>query len=222
MAVSASAPTTAVPKATPQATLPFGNGRLEIRSFLLERPQGNLLIYGSPTIDPGALPVDGRAPIIRHYLGHHHEAMFMPSPPDALGVPIVVGEGDRELAQREIEAPVHGFGLRHRIDEDFAVIPIPGHTAGSAAYLWEAGGNRYLFTSDSLFVRGGRWAGAMLESSDRNAYVASLELLATLEFDALVPWLAEAGAPVIEHVAPVEARRRIEAVAADVRAGGSG
>ena len=58
----------------------------------------------------------------------------------------------------------------------------------------------------------------MLEgSSDRSAYIESLELLRGLEFDALVPWAASG-----EYYAltdPADARRRIDAILERLRRG---
>jgi hypothetical protein len=60
----------------------------------------------------------------------------------------------------------------------------------------------------------------MLDSSDRNAYVTSLELLASLHFDVLVPWATAAGAAAFERVDPEEGSRRLLAIADRLRAGG--
>ena len=52
----------------------------------------------------------------------------------------------------------------------------------------------------------------MLEgSSDRAAYIESLELLRDLQFDALVPWAAT-GEPYYSLTDPADARRRIDAI----------
>ena len=86
------------------------------------------------------------------------------------------------------------FDARHRLDDDFEVIPIPGHTEGATAYLWKNGGERFLFTGDSLYLSHGEWRGA-LPSRATAAYIASLERLAGLDFDQLVPWAASLDGP---------------------------
>ena len=60
---------------------------------------------------------------------------------------------------------------------------------------------------------------AVLESSDRAAYLESLELIRELDFDVLAPWAATAGEAPIAMVGRDEARRRMEAVIARVRQG---
>ena len=56
----------------------------------------------------------------------------------------------------------------------------------------------------------------MLDSSDRDAYVRSLELLRGLEFDVLVPWAAAADGPAYAETDRDDARARIDAVLAEL------
>lgn len=205
-------------RASEPATLPFGGGELRARAFVLERAAGHLLIYSTPTLAAEIAGLTAGRSIARHYLAHHHEAMFLPDP-NPLDAPLVVHERDRPAVAELASVPVHAFAKRHLTDPDFEVIPIPGHTPGATAYLWESGEHRYLFSGDSIFVRHGRWIAAVLDSSDRDAYIESLELVRELEFDALVPWVAEASARAVELVDPADARSRIEAVIARLRRG---
>ena len=95
--------------------MPFGR-ELEMRSFLLERATGNLLIYGAP----GIRELDD---VWRHYLNHWHEAAFA----EDTGAPLFVHAADRA----EVEGERHvraAFSRRHMLDDDVEVIPMPGHT----------------------------------------------------------------------------------------------
>jgi glyoxylase-like metal-dependent hydrolase (beta-lactamase superfamily II) len=105
------------------------------------------------------------------------------------------------------------------LDDDFEVIPTPGHTPGATAYLWESGGRRFLFTGDTIFLRGGEWAAAVLDSSDRGAYLESLALLRDLDFDVLVPWAATAGGPFYAATDRADARHRINELIDDIWTG---
>jgi hypothetical protein len=190
--------------------LPFGRS-LEARAYVLERKQGGVLVYTNETVgDP-----DG---VSRWYLNHSHEAAFAP---DAVTAPLFV----HELERPAVEPGLHvraTFSRRHTLDDDFEVIPIPGHTPGATAYLWDSGEHRFLFTGDTIFLRDGEWVGAVLDSSDRDSYLDSLELIAELDFDVLVPWIATAGDTPYAVTSHADARRRIGAIAGRVRAGGSG
>jgi glyoxylase-like metal-dependent hydrolase (beta-lactamase superfamily II) len=78
------------------------------------------------------------------------------------------------------------FSQRHMLDEDFEVIPTPGHTPGATAYLWDSGEHYLLLTGDTIYLREGEWVAAVLPSSDRQRYIESLELIRDLDFDVLV------------------------------------
>ena len=188
--------------------LPFAPS-LEIRAFVLERERGNVLVYSTDTLD-------GTQGVSRWYLNHGHEAMFISG---AVTAPLFVHERDR----RSVEAKAHvraTFSRRHTLDDDFEVIPTPGHTPGATTYLWDSGEHRFLFTGDTIFLRDGEWVAAVLDSSDRAAYLESLALIRELDFDVLVPWAASAGELPYAVTSRADARRRIDAIVERVRAGG--
>ncbi len=198
--------------ATPATPLSFGP-EIGIRAFLLERDAGNVLMYGAP----GAEGLASVGPISRAYLNHWHEAMFAQDIP---GVPLFVHADDREESVRRGVTVRAAFSQRHMLDDDLEVIPTPGHTPGATAFLWDSGEHRVLFTGDSLMLRDGEWIGALLESSDRGAYLDSLALLRELEFDVLVPWAVSVDGPAVSFTDTHDARRRLDAVIARIRAGG--
>jgi hypothetical protein len=182
--------------------LPFGRD-LVIRSFLLERPAGNLLVYSTR---------NAAGDVWRQYLNHGHEAAFAP---DALNAPVFVHAADRAAVAERM--PVRAaFSRRHMLDDDFEVIPTPGHTPGATAYLWDTGSRRALFTGDTVMPRDGEWVAAVLDSSDRGAYRESLALIRELDFDVLVPWVSTADAPFHAFTDAAETRRRIDAVIARI------
>lgn len=117
--------------------------------------------------------------------------------------------------------PVAGtFAQRQTIGDDFELIPTLGHTPDATAFLWDNGTHRFLFTGDTLWMEHGQWSVVVLGSSDRTAYIESLELLRELDFDGLVPWEAVSGEPYVEFTSSQQARERIDAAIARLRAGG--
>jgi glyoxylase-like metal-dependent hydrolase (beta-lactamase superfamily II) len=205
--------------ALPPARLPFATG-LAARAFLLEREHGNLLVYNSESAASAAAAVRARGGVAWQYLNHWHESLFaIRETVAAYGAPLVVHEDDAaETAARLGSDPVTFTG-RHALGEGFELIPTPGHTPGATAYLWEHADHRFLFTGDTIYLHDGEWIGAMLSSSDRAAYVDSLELLRDLDFDVLVPWAATAGRPFHATTGRADARRRIDRITARLRAG---
>lgn len=189
-----------------------------LRAFLLQRERGNLLIYSSAALADEGAAIERLGGLARHYLGHGHEAKVGHAEAAArFEAPLFCHEGDRAEVSKTCKL-AQSFSERHRLDEDFEVIPIPGHTPGSTAYLWDNGQHRCLFTADSLYVREGEWVAAVLGSSDRDAYIASLESLSELDFDVLVPWTSR-GEPFVAMSEPADARRRFGLVVDRLRRG---
>ena len=189
--------------------LPFAPAH-DIRAFLLRRTRGNLLLYSTTTVRADAPAVQRLGGVSRHYLNHSHEALFAS---ERVGAPVFVHVAEREAVAGRYR--IRGtFSRRHMLDEDFEVIPTPGHTPGATAYLWDSGAQRVLFTGDTVYLKDGEWVGAMLSSSDRQAYIQSLELIAELDFDVLAPWAASPrSAPLRDH----RSRRRAAAHRRDRR-----
>ena len=183
--------------------LPF-DPSIHIRAFALEREAGRLLVYSVDGLEDEGVD--------RHYLTHWHEAMFAKGDP---GAPLFVHEDD--AAQVRSRTRVRAtFARRHALGDDFEAIPMPGHTPGSTAYLWDSGRDRFLFTGDSIYLRDGEWEIAVLESSDRVAYAESLRTIGELDFDVLVPWAATAGQPWWARTDREDTRRRIDALIAQL------
>jgi hypothetical protein len=166
---------------------------LGVRSFLLERDEGNLLVYSSTTIKQEADYVRAKGGIWRQYLNHGHEAWVAEAAgawvTSTFGAPLYAHENEKEEVSRAYDLD-GTFSERHTLGDDFEVIPIPGHTSGATAFLWDTGEHRSLFTGDSIDLEDGAWVAALLASSDRDDYIKSLELIRGLDFDVVVPWAA--------------------------------
>ena len=191
--------------------LPFAPS-LEIRAFLLQRPRGNILIYSVAGLAAEAAEIERLGGISRRYLSHRHEAMFTAGDLDGS-----LFANSEERASIEPADHVRAtFSRRHLLDDDFEVIPIPGHTRGATAFLWDSGRHRVLFSGDTIYLDRGEWAAAVLESSDPEAYAESLELIREVEFDVLVPWAATAGHRFHAFTWPADTRRRIDSLLAEI------
>ncbi len=202
--------------ASSPAALAFDRS-LAIRAFVLRRERGNLLVYAVPERELAARAIADAGGVAAQYLNHRHEAMVGAAEPAA---PLRCHERERAAVERTLPV-AETFGARAMLDDDFELIPTPGHTPGATAFLWDSGRGRLLFTGDTIYLREGEWVAAVLGSSDRDAYVASLELLRELDFDVLVPWAATAGGPWAAATDRADARRRLDAVLTRVRSGAS-
>lgn len=215
---------TILPRLHASVPEPLGVGpALEIRAFLLQRADGNVLIYRSASLEQDAEVVRKLGGISRQYLNHHHEA----SPAcdwvtATFNAPLNVHAGDAaEVAK--ICTVGDTFSDRHMLGTDLEIIPIPGHTPGATAYLWHTGEHRVLFTGDTIFFSRRRWRAALLEEvGDRKRHIESLELLWDLDFDYVIPGIAPAGQPYVARIEKTEARRHIDGIIERLRRGESG
>lgn len=153
--------------------------------------------------------------IARQYLNHHHEAMFAS---ERVDVPLFCHENERESVAEKTQVS-ETFSKRHLLDGDFEAIPTPGHTSGATTFLWDSPEHRFLFTSDTIYLNEGEWVAAVLKSSDRAAYIKSLELLRELDFDVLVPWVATRGQSYYAMTDKSDAQRRISMILERLRRG---
>src|SRR3954453_10718652 len=92
--------------------LPFAPAQ-RIRSFLLQREAGNLLVYAAPVTAADTAAMDRLGGVARHYLNHWHEATFAGEDARA---PVFVHAADRG----EVESRLHvrgSFSRRHLLDD---------------------------------------------------------------------------------------------------------
>jgi len=196
-----------------------GAPSLKIRSFLLRRDSGNLLVYGTGVPADDVREIGDLGGVSRHYLNHHHEAAFVDGRiARTLGAPLFCHEDDSRSVVETLRV-AGTFSERHKLDGDFEVIPTPGHTAGATAYLWDIGEHRFLFTGDTVYLRDGEWVAAVLPTSDKESYIESLKLIRRLDFDVLVPWLASADRSHHVFTDKADTERRIDAILDRVRRG---
>jgi glyoxylase-like metal-dependent hydrolase (beta-lactamase superfamily II) len=201
--------------ATPASPLPF-DPRVSVRAFVLDREEGNVIVYNAPGLETAAQEIRDRGGTSKLLINHGHEGIFGTP---AIDAPVFVHEGDRAALGGSI--PVAGtFSEREMIGADLEVIPIPGHTPGGAAYLWESGAHRFLFTGDSVWLDRGEWSAVVLDAGARQDYLDSLALMRETEFDVLVPWGATQGYPYLAVVSQTEAREHLGAIITRIEAGG--
>ena len=202
--------------ATPSTPLPY-QADVGLRSFLLQRPASNVIVYNSPALTSSAGDIQDAGGADRLLVNHWHEAMLFGQP--GLDVPTFVSERDRGETARSMHI-AGTFTGRQMIDDDLEAIPTPGHTAGTTSYLWDNGSHRFLFTGDFIWIEHGEWKAVVIDEGLRGDYLDSLALVHQLDFDVLVPWGTTTGDPFFAIADRVEIHTRIDAITARVEAGG--
>ncbi len=174
---------------TEPADLPFIQG-VEVRFYLVKTDDGIVVIYNSPGLsrDKAAVADMGKPSSI--LMSHWHEAMYG----HQLEIPTYVSSAD--LFQANASMPkVADLLACHGLSDSIDIISTPGHTAGFTMFLWTCGNRRVLFSGDMIWLNDGRWDAVVLVESDRQKYIASLEAVAEIEFDVLVPWVSKRAEP---------------------------
>jgi glyoxylase-like metal-dependent hydrolase (beta-lactamase superfamily II) len=179
-------------------------------AWLVLRPDGNVLVDSPRFAAPLLARIRALGGARLMFLTHRDDVADHARWRDALGCERVlhardVGPGTRDVEQRlDGDAPVPlGRGL--------LAIPVPGHTAGSAALLVD---DTYLFTGDHLW---GDAAGRLGASRavcwwDWDAQIESMERLARHRFEWVLPGH---GRP--WHASAEAARREVLALARTMR-----
>lgn len=200
---------------TSTSVLPFDR-RYLMKSFILERPEGNVVIYHSPGLNQATDDINALGGATRVLMNHDHESL---GGKPAIDLPFLIHQDDAKAISNTVKVDGY-FKQREMLADDLEVIPTPGHTPGTTMFLWDNGEHRYLFTGDFLCVEEGEWRTVILGSSDREAALQSLELIRELDFDAIVPWVAIKDEPSVFFAENEDDKRqRIQAIIDRVRDG---
>ncbi|MBC3087399.1 MBL fold metallo-hydrolase [Staphylococcus capitis] len=201
--------------ATPTSELPIDK-RFRFKSFILQRSEGNVMIFHSGRIDEAKEDIQELSGVDRVLMNHQHESLGGETNFDA---PYYIHEDDKKDVTDTLQV-AGTFKERQHLYEELEIIPAPRHTPGTTLYLWDNGEHRYLFTGDFLCYEGDEWRTVILPSSDREASIKSLEMIRDLDFDALVPWVSiEGESPVFYVEDDEDKKQRVQKIIERVRDG---
>ncbi len=189
---------------TEPADLPFMQD-VEVRSYLIQTSDRLISIYNSPGLsqDKNAIVELGTPSAL--LMSHWHEAMYKAP---QLDVPAYVAAAD--LSQTKASMPkVANLSTYLDREDTIEIISTPGHTLGFSMFLWTCGDHRVLFSGDMIWSHNGRWEAVVLGESDRQQYIFSLEAIAELDFDVLIPWVSLRGAQRVIATNILAARRNV-------------
>jgi hypothetical protein len=167
-------------------------------AYLLTRPDGNILFYGTGVADDFK-PMHDLGGIVRQYLSHRDEA----GPPlvkikqefgSALCCHVLEANAIRSICPADITFDAHEIQLG-----DIEVMPTPGHTSGSACFLYRSPhGKTYLFTGDAIFPDGQSWGTRVqvFAGGRKSDLKNSLRLLRDLKPDVVISSAAVGRSPV--------------------------
>ena len=155
-------------------------------SYLIVRPQGNVLIDSPRFARPLVERIAALGGVATMFLTHRDDVADHEKFAAHFGCERILHEHDRTAETANVERFIRGRAPTP-LAEDLLVIPVPGHTRGSACLLY---GDRFLFTGDHL-----AWSSTMEQLYafrgacwyDWATQVASMEQLAEHKFEHVLP-----------------------------------
>ena len=163
-------------------------------SLFVTRAEGNLLfscLGGHSSIEGSFGDMDALGGVALHLLGDmHFAARYNDDVDSRFGVTMMCSELEGPDVRRKVKDVITFPFERHVLAPGVEVIPTPGHRPGAVSYLVDVGERRSLFAGDSIYHDGDTWM-CPVSKKNRNKMLATLDVLAGIEFDVL---LANTGA----------------------------
>ena len=156
---------------------------LTTHAYLWRGPSGNILFY-SPASDADFDAIDALGGVSAQYLSHLDEAgPMLARVAERFGSRLHAPAAELDAIGRHASVDVALDAQRHIDANGVDVIPTPGHSDGSTCYLVAGvGGEKYLFTGDTMFPTGdGTWSTFLVPGRGSAAELrSSLGLLGTV------------------------------------------
>ncbi|HEY3203974.1 MAG TPA: MBL fold metallo-hydrolase [Thermoanaerobaculia bacterium] len=115
-------------------------------SYLVERPQGNLLVDSPRAVGPLLATLEARGGVATMFLTHRDDVADHAAFHKRFGCERVLHERDVSSSTQEVERKVVGEEPV-ALSDDLLVIPTPGHTRGHSVLLYR---EKFLFSGDHL------------------------------------------------------------------------
>jgi glyoxylase-like metal-dependent hydrolase (beta-lactamase superfamily II)/ferredoxin len=143
-------------------------------SYFITRTEGNVLVDSPRAAGPLLRRLQALGGVALMFLSHRDDVADHASFARVFGCRRVLHAADVTADTRDVELSWQGRETV-ALAPDLLLVPVPGHTSGSAALLYR---ERYLFTGDHLW---GTDDGAGLEASRSVCWHSWVEQLASLE-----------------------------------------
>lgn len=155
-------------------------------SYLVRRPDGNVLVDSPRAAGPLLRRIEELGGVRWMFLTHRDDVADHRRFRERFGCERILHARDVGPGTRDVERKIEGEAPL-RLADDLLVVPVPGHTAGSAALLYR---ERFLFTGDHLM---GAEDGAALEAGRDVCWyswpeqIRSMRRLLDLRFEWVLP-----------------------------------
>ncbi|KUI03961.1 MBL fold metallo-hydrolase [Mycobacterium sp. IS-3022] len=162
---------------------------LTTHAYLWRGPRGNVLFY-SPATEADFDAIDALGGVGAQYLSHLDEAgPNLARIEKRFGRRLHAPEAEIDAIAKHGRVDVPIGTTRHVDDNSVEVLPTPGHSPGSTCYLVTGvGGEKYLFTGDTMFpTADGTWGTFLVPGrGDAGQLRESVTLLGTVQPDIVI------------------------------------
>jgi glyoxylase-like metal-dependent hydrolase (beta-lactamase superfamily II)/ferredoxin len=179
-------------------------------SYLVRRPGGNVLVDSPRAARPLMDRIERLGGVAMMFLSHRDDVADHEAYARRFGCVRIMHEADVETGTREVEKKLSGDDPVE-LAPDLLAIPVPGHTRGSIALLYE---KRFLFTGDHLWGRegGDLGAGRSVCWYSWSEQTRSMERLLAFDFEWVLP-----GHGARFHAPAVQTREALKALVARMK-----
>ena len=133
-------------------------GTLNTHAYFLLRPEGNVLFYNTGN-DDDLEKIAELGGIRFQLLSHRDESgPSLNRIKDRFGSKLCCSALEAPIVGKDVQVDVTFQAEDHHLG-DVDIIHTPGHTVGSICFFYKSPyGKSYLFTGDTIFQSGGKWA----------------------------------------------------------------
>ena len=165
-------------------------GTLNVRSYILERKEGNVMFYYTPNEEEiqEIIAIGG---ITHQFLSHCHEVNpFLADTKETFQSKLCCHQHVEPYLQGIVAADVlFKADEREMFSDNIEVIYTPGHTNNNLCFYYKSPhGKSYLFTGDTIYLDDGLWSTLIIpsEGGSKNDLIKSLLRLRELDVDAVI------------------------------------
>ena len=184
-------------------------------SYLVRRPDGNVLVDSPRAAGPLLRRLEELGGVRWMFLTHRDDVADHRRFRARFGCERILHARDVTAGTHDVERKLQGDETQ-RLAEDLVAIPVPGHTAGSAALLYR---ERFLFTGDHLM---GTEDGTALEAGRDVCWYSWPEQIRSMErlLDHRFEWVLPGHGGRYAAASPPAMRRALEMLLVEMRSHG--
>ncbi|WPN60162.1 hypothetical protein [Pseudomonas sp. P9_31] len=156
-------------------------------TFFAIRPRGNIIFATKANITGFFGEIENQGGVSAILLGdRHHASSHTVDLARHFNVPLTCSDIEaKTLNSKDLHVSNPLSFSNQFFSEDIQIIPVPGHTPGAFAYVWDNEGCKILFIGDTLVPVDDGWQ-YWVSSPNRRKFAETLQMLESIEFEYMI------------------------------------